>query len=130
MSSPPISFSHRLFDADIQIPDTELQALLPFLAPPPERLTELARRLYLKLLITGARDDLYEHFITKNRLAKVGNNHRNLDLFYTIVYSRPEALRDFLYPLHTRLGASSLRGSGGGEENRGSQWLWKMIVET
>ena len=58
------------FDADIQIPETELQALLPFLAPPPERLAELARRLYLKLIITGARDDLYEHFITKNRLEK------------------------------------------------------------
>ena len=35
------------FDADIQIPETPLQALLPFLAPPPERPRELARMLIL-----------------------------------------------------------------------------------
>ena len=44
MSSPPISISHRLFHADIQIPETQLQALFPFLAPPPERPGELAQK--------------------------------------------------------------------------------------
>ena len=37
-------FASKKFDADIQIPQTQLQALLPFLAPPPERPGELTRR--------------------------------------------------------------------------------------
>ena len=37
--------SHRGFGGGIQIPETQLQALLPFPAPPPERPGELARRL-------------------------------------------------------------------------------------
>ena len=36
---------HRGIGGGIQIPETELQALLPFSAPPPERPGELARRL-------------------------------------------------------------------------------------
>ena len=36
--------SHRGSGGGIQIPETELQALLPFPAPPPERPGELARR--------------------------------------------------------------------------------------
>ena len=38
--------SHRGIGAGIQIPDTWLQALLPFPAAPPERPGELARRLH------------------------------------------------------------------------------------
>ena len=37
-------FASKKFNAYIQIPHTHLQALLPFLAPPPERPGELARR--------------------------------------------------------------------------------------
>ena len=37
--------SHRGIGGGIQIPETQLQALLPFPAPPPERLVELSRRL-------------------------------------------------------------------------------------
>ena len=110
-----------------------MQALLPFLAPPPERLAELARRLYVKLIITGDRDDLYEHFITKNRLEKVGNNHRNLDLFFTIVYSRPEALRDFAplqpspipVPSSHQIGSKLSRGLRG----RGRKQGISVVVE-
>ena len=39
------AFRIDFFDASIQVPETYLQALLPFAAPPPERLGELARRL-------------------------------------------------------------------------------------
>ena len=48
MLSLPISISQRLFrfvDVDIQIPETQLQALLPFPAPPPEHPGEVARKL-------------------------------------------------------------------------------------
>ena len=38
--------SHRGIGGGIQIPETQLQALLPFLAPPPECSGELARRLW------------------------------------------------------------------------------------
>ena len=38
------------FDTDIQIPETWLQALLPFPTPPPEHLGELAHRLEPELL--------------------------------------------------------------------------------
>ena len=42
MSSPPISTSHRKSSMHIfKIPQTQLQALLPFPAPPPERPGEL-----------------------------------------------------------------------------------------
>ena len=37
--------SHRGFGGEIQIPETQLQALLSFPAPPSERPRELARRL-------------------------------------------------------------------------------------
>ena len=39
--------SHRGIGGGIQIPETQLQALLPIPAPPPERPGELARRLFL-----------------------------------------------------------------------------------
>ena len=39
--------SHRGIGGGIQIPETQLQALLPFPAPPPERPGELARKLFL-----------------------------------------------------------------------------------
>ena len=39
--------SHRGIGGGIQIPETQLQALLPFPAPPPERPEELARKLFL-----------------------------------------------------------------------------------
>ena len=39
--------SQRGIGGGIQIPETQLQALLPFPAPPPERPGELARRLFL-----------------------------------------------------------------------------------
>ena len=39
--------SHREIGGGIQIPETQLQALLPFAAPSPERPGELARRLFL-----------------------------------------------------------------------------------
>ena len=39
--------SHREIGGGIQIPETQLQALLPFPAPSPERPGELARRLFL-----------------------------------------------------------------------------------
>ena len=38
--------SHRGIGGGIQIPETQLQALLPFPAPPPECSGELARRLW------------------------------------------------------------------------------------
>ena len=38
--------SHRGIGGGIQIPETQLQALLPFPAPPPECPGELARRLW------------------------------------------------------------------------------------
>ena len=37
-------FASKKFNAYIQIPQTQLQTLLPFLAPPPERPAELAHR--------------------------------------------------------------------------------------
>ena len=37
-------FASKKFDADIQISQTQLQALLPFLVPPPERPGELTHR--------------------------------------------------------------------------------------
>ena len=44
-SSPPISTSHRKSSMHMfKIPQTQLQALLPFPAPPPERPGELASR--------------------------------------------------------------------------------------
>ena len=42
--------SHRDIGGGIEMPETELQALLPFPAPPLERLGELARRLPYRLL--------------------------------------------------------------------------------
>ena len=39
--------SHRGIGGGIQIPETQLQALLPFPAPPPERPGELVRKLML-----------------------------------------------------------------------------------
>ena len=39
--------SHRGIEGGIQIQETQLQALLPFPVPPPERPGELARRLFL-----------------------------------------------------------------------------------
>ena len=36
MSSPPITISLDFFNTEIQLPETYLQALLPFLASPPE----------------------------------------------------------------------------------------------
>ena len=41
------TWSHRGIGGGIQIPETQLQALLPFPAPPPERPGELARKLFL-----------------------------------------------------------------------------------
>ena len=38
------AFGIDVFDADMQIPETKLSALIPFPAPPPERPGELARR--------------------------------------------------------------------------------------
>ena len=39
--------SHIRIGGEIQIPETQLQARLPFPVPPPERPGELARRLFL-----------------------------------------------------------------------------------
>ena len=39
--------SHRGIGGGIHIPETQLQALLPFPAPPPEHPGELARKLFL-----------------------------------------------------------------------------------
>ena len=41
--------SHRGIGDGIQIPETQLQALLPFSAPPPDRRGKLARRLTCSL---------------------------------------------------------------------------------
>ena len=43
-------FRIDVFDADIQIPETKVEALLPFPAPQPEGPGELGRKLYLKFL--------------------------------------------------------------------------------
>jgi len=39
------------FDAEIQIPETQLQALLPFPAQPPERPGKLARMLGILIML-------------------------------------------------------------------------------
>jgi len=41
------AFCINFFNAEIQIPETQLQALLPFPTPPPDRPGELARRLLI-----------------------------------------------------------------------------------
>ena len=45
------NFCIDFFDADIQIPETQLLALLPFPVPPPERPGELTRRLINSLIL-------------------------------------------------------------------------------
>ena len=42
----PSTGSHRGIGSGIQIPEMQLQALLPFPAPPPERSGEFAPRLF------------------------------------------------------------------------------------
>ena len=42
--------SHRRIAGGIQIPETKLQDLFPFLTPPPEHSGELARRIQKKRL--------------------------------------------------------------------------------
>ena len=46
--------SHRGIGGGIQIPETELQALLPFPALPPERLGELAHRICQPWICCGS----------------------------------------------------------------------------
>ena len=46
--------SHRGIGGGVQIPETELQALLPFPAQPPERPGELARRICQPWICCGS----------------------------------------------------------------------------
>ena len=47
------AFRIDFFSADIEIPETELQAIVPFPAPPPERPGELARKLYFSQRVSS-----------------------------------------------------------------------------